>query len=83
MPPERSAHWLSDRITARVAGAPRLRREAGTSRCSTLAVSWLLDHPAVASVIAGASSAEQVRANAGAVRPLSPGVRQRLDELSA
>ena len=31
-----------------------------------LAVSWLLAHPAVASVIAGASSAEQIRANVGA-----------------
>ncbi len=31
-----------------------------------LAFSWLLAHPAVASVIAGASSAQQLRANAGA-----------------
>ena len=31
-----------------------------------LAVSWLLSRPAVASVIAGASTPEQVRANAAA-----------------
>jgi aryl-alcohol dehydrogenase-like predicted oxidoreductase len=31
-----------------------------------LAVSWLLRHPAVASVIAGATSADQIRANANA-----------------
>ena len=31
-----------------------------------LAISWLLAHPLVASVIAGASSAEQVRANVNA-----------------
>ncbi len=82
MSPERSAHWLSDRITARVAELLDFAESAGTPLLA-LAVSWLLDHPPVASVIAGASSAEQVRANAGAVRPLSPGVRQRLDELSA
>ena len=82
MPPERAAHWLSDRITAKVGELVDYAEATGTPLLA-LAFSWLLDHPPVASVIAGASSAEQVRANAGAARGLAPGVRQRLDEISA
>jgi aryl-alcohol dehydrogenase-like predicted oxidoreductase len=48
--------------------ADRLRAfaEARGHTLLELAFSWLLRHPEVASVIAGATSPEQVRANAGA-----------------
>ena len=47
-----------------------------------LAFAWLLAQRAVASVIAGASAAEQVKANAAAVTwKLSPAVLQELDRL--
>ena len=47
-----------------------------------LAVSWLLAHRVVASVIAGASSAEQLRANAGAAGwKLTPAELQEIDTL--
>jgi len=48
----------------------------------TLAFSWLLSHRVVPSVIAGASNADQVRANANAVQTLKPEVITRLDELT-
>jgi len=41
-----------------------------------------LSHHQVASVIAGASSPGQVRANVGAVTQLTPAQRERLDELT-
>jgi aryl-alcohol dehydrogenase-like predicted oxidoreductase len=47
-----------------------------------LAFSWLLAHPVVASVIAGASSAEQVRANtAAAAWRLTPADLDEIDEV--
>ena len=47
-----------------------------------LAFSWLLSHKAVASVIAGASKPEQVRANAKAVNwQLSPGELAEIDSI--
>ena len=49
----------------------------------TLAFSWLLSHREISSVIAGASSAEQVRANASAVRMLSDEQIAALDTLTA
>ena len=49
-----------------------------------LAFAWLLAHPRVASVIAGASSPEQVRANAAtAAWRLTPDERAELDALLA
>jgi aryl-alcohol dehydrogenase-like predicted oxidoreductase len=48
-----------------------------------LAVSWLLAHPEVASVIAGATSAEQVRANANAGDwVLDEGLLAEIDKLA-
>jgi aryl-alcohol dehydrogenase-like predicted oxidoreductase len=48
-----------------------------------LAFSWLLSRPAAASVIAGATSAEQVRANAGALTwQLSPAELAEIDRLA-
>ena len=50
---------------------------------ATLAFSWLAHHPEVSSVIAGASTAEQVRQNASSVIALDPSVVERLDEATA
>jgi aryl-alcohol dehydrogenase-like predicted oxidoreductase len=81
MPTERSAHWLSDEMKGRVAPLLAYADSTDTSLL-TFAFSWLLSHPSVASVIAGASSPEQVRANAAALRELSPGELEELNRLS-
>jgi aryl-alcohol dehydrogenase-like predicted oxidoreductase len=49
----------------------------------TLAFSWLLAHEPVASVIAGASNPDQVRANVKAVQELSPEQVALLNVLTA
>jgi len=82
MPPERSAHWLSDDFGARVSSLLDFARDRGVPVLS-LAFSWLLAHHQVASVIAGASNAEQVKANAAAPIDLVEGVRDALDALTA
>lgn len=57
-----------DWTEANLARVEALRQFAAARGCSLLelAFSWLLAHPAVSSVIAGASRPEQVRANAAA-----------------
>jgi aryl-alcohol dehydrogenase-like predicted oxidoreductase len=70
MPPERSAHWLGDRLRAQVDALVQYAEEIDVPLLS-LAFSWLLSHPQVSCVIAGVSSAAQVEANAHAVRTLS------------
>jgi aryl-alcohol dehydrogenase-like predicted oxidoreductase len=82
MTPERSVHWLGDELQAKVAALLDYAESIDVPILS-LAFSWLLSHGAVASVIAGASNADQVRANAAAVRNLSPEVIARLDELTS
>jgi aryl-alcohol dehydrogenase-like predicted oxidoreductase len=82
MAPERSAHWLSDEIQARVATLLDYADAANTP-ILTLAFSWLLRHHEVSSVIAGASTPEQVRANADSVSELSDNVFEELNRLSA
>jgi aryl-alcohol dehydrogenase-like predicted oxidoreductase len=82
MAPERSAHWLSESLQRRVASLLAFADEVGVP-ILTLAVSWLLSHAAVASVIAGASSPDQVRANVEAVTTIDPKVLSHLDELTA
>ncbi len=82
MSPERAVHWLSERFQHAVDGLLGYAEELGTP-ILTLAISWLLDHREVTSVIAGASSPAQVRANAAAAHPLDPAVRARLDALTA
>jgi aryl-alcohol dehydrogenase-like predicted oxidoreductase len=81
MAPERSAHWLSDELQARVG---TLLEYADTANASilTFAFSWLLHHPQVSSVIAGASSSEQVRANAAAVSEITDNQFDELNRLS-
>ncbi len=82
MPPERSAHWLSEDFLARVDALLTYADEIQVPPLE-LAFSWLLSHEAVSSVIAGASTPAQVEANAAAPRPLSPEVIARLNELTA
>lgn len=79
---ERRAHWWSDELIARVGSLLDYAASIDTPLL-TLAFSWLLSHPQVRSVIAGASSPEQIRANVKAATTLSADVRERLDELSA
>ena len=82
MTAERSVHWLGDELQSKVAALLEYAESIDVPILS-LAFSWLLSHEAVASVIAGASNADQVRANASAVRSLSPDVIARLDELTS
>jgi aryl-alcohol dehydrogenase-like predicted oxidoreductase len=82
MAPERSAHWLSDELQARV-GTLLEYADVANTPILTFAFSWLLAHREVSSVIAGASSPEQVRANAASVRELSDNVVEELNRLSA
>lgn len=82
MPAERSVHWLSDEIQHRLSGLLTYAQESDVPILS-LAFSWLLSHHQVASVIAGASSANQVRANVDAVRELSADQVTALDRLTA
>jgi aryl-alcohol dehydrogenase-like predicted oxidoreductase len=70
MPADRSAHWLGDRLQAQVGALINYAQEIEIPLL-TLAFSWLLSHPEVSSVIAGASNPDQVVANAAAVRKLS------------
>ena len=82
MTAERSVHWLGDELQSKVAALLEYAESIDVPILS-LAFSWLLSHEAVASVIAGASNADQVRANASAVRSLSPDVIARLNELTS
>jgi aryl-alcohol dehydrogenase-like predicted oxidoreductase len=82
MPEDRKAHWLGERLRSRVDALIAYSDETGVPVLN-FAFSWLLSHPAVASVIAGASNAEQVRANARAVSQLTPIQLRRLAELTA
>lgn len=82
MPEDRKLHWLGDGLRSRVDALIAYSDETQVAMLD-FAFSWLLSHPPVASVIAGASNAEQIRANAHAVRELTPSQLQRLDELSA
>jgi aryl-alcohol dehydrogenase-like predicted oxidoreductase len=81
MSSERSVHWLSDEIQGRVGALLDYANEIEVPILS-LAFSWLLSHRQVSSVIAGATSVEQVRANAGAVRALPDDVVAALDVLT-
>ena len=82
MSAERSVHWLSDEIQGRVGELLDYAQEIEIPLLS-LAFSWLASHHQVSSVIAGASSADQVRANANAVQTLGAEVLAALDVLTA
>jgi aryl-alcohol dehydrogenase-like predicted oxidoreductase len=79
---DRSAQVFGDESMAKVTGLAELAAESGHGLLD-LAVSWLLSHAPVASVISGATRPEQVRTNAGAASwSLSPEVLARVDELA-
>lgn len=81
MPTERQQLWLSPHFLDTVSGLLNYAAGRDVSLLS-LAVGWLLDHPRVASVIAGATKPEQVTANAAAATPLPEGARAALDGLT-
>ena len=81
MAPDRAVHWLSNEFQGRVGALVQYADEIEVPILS-LAFSWLLSHPEVSSVIAGASNPDQVRANAAAVRPLTTDVVAMLNVLS-
>ncbi|HSL56908.1 MAG TPA: aldo/keto reductase [Acidimicrobiales bacterium] len=77
----RERYW-HDREFAAVAAIRELAEDAGLPM-ATLAVSWVLGHPAVTSAIVGASRPEQLTATLAAVdAPLDLDLRARLDELT-
>jgi aryl-alcohol dehydrogenase-like predicted oxidoreductase len=82
MSPERSAHWLSDEFQQRVSALLTYAKSIDVPILS-IAFSWLLSHPRVSSVIAGASSPDQIRANVAAVTDLNQKQLEELDRLSA
>jgi aryl-alcohol dehydrogenase-like predicted oxidoreductase len=82
MPPERSAHWLGDPLRAKVDALVQYAEEIDVPLLS-LAFSWLLSHDRVSSVIAGASSAAQVTANAAAPIELTDEQLAALDRLTS
>jgi aryl-alcohol dehydrogenase-like predicted oxidoreductase len=81
MAPDRSAHWLSDDLRARVGTLLNYADEIDVAILD-LAFSWLLSHSPVASVIAGASNAQQVRSNSTAVQTLSEEIVATLNVLT-
>ena len=81
MASDRSAHWLSDELQAKVTELLNYAAEIDVPLL-TLAYSWLLSHPELSSVIAGASTPEQISANAAAAVTLDVGVITKLNELT-
>lgn len=82
MDENRARHWTSEEMMSRVDDLMTYA-EAVDVALIDFAFSWLLSHPEVPSVIAGASSPDQVRANNRAVRALTAAQIARLNELTA
>ena len=60
----------------------RIAREAGAEP-ATLAIAWVLAHPAITTPIIGASNPQQLKASVAAAEfKLEPALKTRLDELS-
>ena len=60
----------------------KLARDAGLEP-ATLAVAWVLAHPAITSPLVGASKPEQLKASVAAAElKLDPGLKAKLDELT-
>jgi aryl-alcohol dehydrogenase-like predicted oxidoreductase len=75
-------YW-NDRSFATVTQLQKLAGEAGVP-LATLAVAWVMANPAITAPLLGASRPEQLDATlAAAEYKLDPGLKQRLDELSA
>lgn len=77
--PERAKWVTAGDALDRVEALRPVAESAGITMVE-LAVGWLASRPTVASVIAGASSPEQVRANAVAAVPLSDDVLAAVDD---
>ncbi|MWC29485.1 aldo/keto reductase [Paenibacillus sp. MMS18-CY102] len=76
------ARFLSEQRIAFGEQVAALAEEAGCTP-AVLSLSWLMQRPAVATVIVGATSAEQLEANLASVElRLSESMLQQLDELS-
>jgi aryl-alcohol dehydrogenase-like predicted oxidoreductase len=82
MPENRRGHWLGDDMVAAAQRVHEIARAHSVSVLS-LAFSWLLHHRAVASVIAGASNADQVAANVAAVTTLDDALIRELNDATA
>jgi len=81
-PADRVGAWLNDANLAKVAALESFAEEHGHSVLE-LAFAWLRANPVVASVIAGAMSPEQVRANAAAAAwDLAPADLEAVDALA-
>jgi len=81
--PARAGHWLSEEVLAKTERVLELAASSGVAVLD-LAFTWLLSHHQVASVIAGASRPEQVRANVAAAQAtVSPELLAELDALTA
>ncbi|MDQ1395015.1 MAG: hypothetical protein QOG64_274 [Acidimicrobiaceae bacterium] len=75
-------YW-HDREFATIESLRPLAAEAGIS-LTTMAVGWVLAHPAITSAIVGASRPEQLAESLAAVEaPLDADLKARLDELTA
>ncbi|EFM08667.1 aldo/keto reductase [Paenibacillus curdlanolyticus YK9] len=76
------ARFLSEERIALGEQVASLAEEAGCTP-AVLSISWLMQRPAVATVIVGATSAKQLEANLASVElQLSEAMLQQLDELS-
>ncbi len=91
-PPADSRAVTAPRFAERLKDSARMDLSAGVAALaaelsvtpSQLALAWLIHQPVVGSAIAGATRAEQVRDNAGAVNvPWTDEIAARLGELSA
>jgi aryl-alcohol dehydrogenase-like predicted oxidoreductase len=78
MAADRSAHWLGEELQLRVTTLLDYAESINVP-ILTLAFSWLLKNASIPSVIAGASTAEQIRANVAAVTELS---QEHIDEIN-
>jgi aryl-alcohol dehydrogenase (NADP+) len=77
-----SERYWQEREFATVDACVGLARQAGVEP-ATLAVAWVLAHPAVTSVLIGASRPEQLAASVAAAEyRLDPKLKQTLDQLS-
>ena len=80
---ERGKKAMSDEVFDIVEGLDNYAKERGRDLL-TLAISWLASKPYVSSVISGATSAEQVKANATAADwQLSEDEMAAVNQLSA
>lgn len=79
--PDYAAKWLQDRNLSLVAALTSFAESRGHTILD-LAFGWLLHQPAVASVIAGAMTPQQVQANAAARWPLTESDLAEIDRIT-